>query len=279
VSETPIQIEVDGGVLEGHYGGVGVPALLLHGGPGLPDYLEGCAAELGRLFTTIRYTQRGTAPSTAGPPYSVESHMADALAVLDAVGLEKGWAIGHSWGGHLALHLAVAHPERLYGVVCISTLGASGDVLPEFEQALLAQLSEESRARYDEIERRWEAREATVEEMIEQFELIWPYYFFDPASAPPLPARTMGLECSRDTFESVKQHFEAGTLAKGLGGVRLPVLFAHGIADPLPLRGAVATAKLIPGAKVGRVPRCGHLPWLEQPGFLDRMLRGLISEL
>ena len=136
MTETPIQIAVDGGVLDGHYGGTGVPALLLHGGPGLPDYMEGCAAELGRLFTTIRYTQRGVEPTTVGPPYTVESHMADALAVLDALGLEKAWAIGHSWGGHLALHLAVAHPERLYGVVCINTLGASLDVLPEFEEAL-----------------------------------------------------------------------------------------------------------------------------------------------
>jgi pimeloyl-ACP methyl ester carboxylesterase len=279
VSETPIQIEVDGGVLKGHYGGTGVPALLLHGGPGFPDYTAGCAAELGRLFTTIRYTQRGVEPTTAGPPYSIESHMADALAVLEAVGLEKAWAIGHSWGGHLALHLAVAYPERLYGVICIGTLGASLDVLPEFEEALLANLSESQRARYDEIEGRFETGEATADEFVEQFDLIWPYYFFDPGSAPPPFIRTISPECNRSTFESIRQHAEAGTLEQGLRRVRIPVLFAHGINDPLPLRGAVGTAKLVPGAKVGRVPRCGHFPWLDQPGFLDRMIRGLISEL
>jgi pimeloyl-ACP methyl ester carboxylesterase len=279
MSETPVQIEVDGGVLDGHYGGVGVPALLLHGGPGLPDYMEGCAAELGRLFTTIRYTQRGVEPTTVGAPYSVESHMADALAVLEAVGLDRAWAIGHSWGGHLALHLAVAFPERLYGVICIGALGAPLDVLPEFEEALVGNLSESDRARYDEIEARSEAGEATAEELIEQFDLIWPYYFFDPGSAPPPFIRTIGPECSRSTFESIKQHAEAGTLEQGLGQVRVPVLFAHGVNDPLPLRGVVETAKLAPGAKVGRVPRCGHFPWLEQPGFLDRMIRGLIAEL
>jgi pimeloyl-ACP methyl ester carboxylesterase len=274
-----MQIEVDGGVLDGHYGGAGVPALLLHGGPGLPDYMEGCAAELGRLFTTIRYTQRGVEPTTVGPPYSIESHMADALAVLEAVGLEKAWAIGHSWGGHLALHLAVAYPEHLYGVVCISTLGASLDVLPEFEEALRAQLSDVERARVDEIEARWEAGESTPEELVEQHDVVWPYYFFDPASAPPPLTRTTGPECSHETFESIKAHFEAGTLENGLSQVRLPVIFAHGVNDPLPLRGVVETAKLVPDAKVGRIPRCGHYPWLEQPGFLDRMIRGLISEL
>lgn len=279
MTETPIQIEVDGGVLDGHYGGTGVPALLLHGVPGFPDYTAGCAAELGRLFTTIRYTQRGVEPTTVGPPYSVESHMADALAVLGAVGLEKAWAIGHSWGGHLALHLAVSYPEHLYVVVCIGTLGASLDVLPEFEQALLANLSESDRARYDEIEARYETGDASAEEVVEQFDLVWRYYFFDPASAPPSPIRTVGVECNRSTFESIRQHAEAGTLERSLPRVRLPVLFAHGIDDPLPLRGAVETAKLVPGAKVGRVPRCGHFPWLEQPGFLDRMIRGLVAEL
>jgi proline iminopeptidase len=117
MDERPFESAVVGGVLPGHVGGNGAPALLLHGGPGAPDYLGGCAAELGGIFTTLRYTQRGTPPATAGPPYSVESHMNDALAVLDTFGLERVWAIGQSWGGQLALHLAVAHPERLYGVV------------------------------------------------------------------------------------------------------------------------------------------------------------------
>jgi pimeloyl-ACP methyl ester carboxylesterase len=278
MNKTQVAIEVDGGVLDAHYGGVGIPALLLHGGPGLPDYMEGCAAELGRLFTTIRYTQRGVAPSTAGPPYSVESHMADALAVLDTFGLEQAWAVGHSWGGHLALHLAVAYPERLHGVVCIDALGASLDVLPEFEQALRSHLSDAEQARYDEVEARSEAGEATSEELVEQFDLVWPYYFFDPATAPPQLTHVLGAECSRETFESVKRHAESGTLRNGLPEVQLPVLFAHGVNDPLPIRSAVETAKLIPGAKLGRIPRCGHYPWLEQPGFLDRMLRGLISE-
>jgi pimeloyl-ACP methyl ester carboxylesterase len=279
MEQRPFQVAVGDGVLDGHIGGVGAPALVLHGGPGLPDYMEGCAVELGRLFTTIRYTQRGTAPSTVSGPYTVETHMADALAVLDALGLDKAWAIGHSWGGHLALHLAVAHPEHLHGIVCIDTLGASDDVLPEFEEALLGRLTEEERSRYDEIEERYEEGEATEEELLEQRAIIWPGYFFDPASAPPPLVKTVGVDCYRETFESISEHFEAGTLSKGLRKVRLTALFAHGINDPLPLRGALETAKYLRGAKVGRIPRCGHFPWLEQPGFLDRMIRGLIAQL
>jgi pimeloyl-ACP methyl ester carboxylesterase len=279
MSENPFQLELADGALSGHTGGRGAPALLLHGGPGMPDYLEGCAAELGDLFTTIRYTQRGTLPSTVGAPYSVESHMADALAVLDAFGLERAWAVGHSWGGHLALHLAVAHPDRLYGIACIDPLGASLEVLDDYEQAVKEKLPPGDLARSDEIDARVAAGEATEEELVEQTALLWPAWFSDPGNAPPCPVRNRGVACSTETFASLREQFERGTLASGLPGVRMPALFVHGIDDPLPLRASLDTARLIPGARVARIPRCGHYPWLEQPGFVNRSLRGLIAQL
>jgi pimeloyl-ACP methyl ester carboxylesterase len=277
--EKPFELEIGDGTLFGSFGGTGIPALLLHGGPGLPDYMEGCAAELGNLFTTIRYTQRGTLPSTVGGPYTVETHMADAIAVMDLFGQERAWAIGHSWGGHLALHLAVAYPERIYGIVCIDPLGASLKVLPGYIEALLAKLTPENAARVTEIEERSEAGEATEEEELEQSRLLWPVKFADPASAPPFPYEHVGVECARETFRSIEEHYEKRTLRKGLPDVAMPALFAHGIQDPLPIRTSVATAKLIPGARVARIPNCGHFPWLEQPGFLNRSLRGLIATL
>ena len=195
MEERPFEVGAAGGILHGHVSGNGSPALLLHGGPGLADYTAGCAAELDRTFTIFRYTQRGALPSTVGPPYSVETHMADAIAVLDAFGLEQAWAIGHSWGGHLALHLAVAHPERLYGVVCIDPLGASAKVIPEFQENLLRALSEAERARAKELDELAERGEASHEELLELRQLVWPFYFADPASAPPplTGARQPGL--------------------------------------------------------------------------------------
>ena len=68
MTDTPFEVKTNGGSLHGHTAGRGAPALLLHGGPGLPDYLEACSAELANLFATIRYTQRGIAPTTIGPP-------------------------------------------------------------------------------------------------------------------------------------------------------------------------------------------------------------------
>ena len=279
MDQTPFELAIGDGSLRGHYSGKGAPALLLHGGPGLPDMTEGCAVELFDIFTPIRYTQRGTLPSTVGGPYTIESHMADALAVLDAFELDKAWVVGHSWGGHLALHLVANYPERFHGIVCIGTLGASLDVLPEFEENLLRNLSEEQRELVKDIDTRSEEGQASEEELLESFSIIWPYYFADPASAPPFPVKHLGPECATETSRSIKEHFEAGELPKKLRRVRMPALFAHGVQDPLPLRAAVDTAKLIKGARVGRMPNCGHFPWIEQKGRLNRMIRGLISEL
>jgi proline iminopeptidase len=276
---TPFELAIGDGTLHGHFSGKGAPALLLHGGPGLPDLTEECAIELGDIFTPIRYTQRGTLPSTVGAPFTIESHMADALAVLDLFDLDKAWVIGHSWGGHLALHLVANHPERFHGLVCIGALGASGDVLPEFEENLLRHLSDEQRERVKEIDARSEIGEASEQELLESLELIWPYYFAVPESAPPFPVEHIGAECAAETFSSIKQHFEAGDLPEKLRAVRMPALFAHGVQDPIPLRSAVDTAKLIPRARVGRMPNCGHFPWIEQKGRLNRMIRGLFSEL
>jgi pimeloyl-ACP methyl ester carboxylesterase len=279
MDHTPFQLEIGDGVLNGHYGGTGAPALLLHGGPGLPDMLEGCAEELGNLFTSIRYTQRGTLPSTVGAPYTIEAHMADALAVLDAFELDKAWVVGHSWGGHLALHLATAHPDRFHGIACIGTLGAFDNVLPEFGENMRRNLSDEDRELVSDIDSRGEKGEASEEEQLEALKIVWPNYFADPAAAPPFAVKHFGVECSAESFKSVREHFEAGTLAKGLRKVRMPALFAHGVQDPLPVRASVETAKLIRGARVGRMPNAGHFPWIELPGRLNRMLRGLISEL
>jgi proline iminopeptidase len=278
VAENPFALEVGDGTLLGHTGGKGVPALLLHGGPGLPDYLEGLATELGDIFTTIRYTQRGTLPSTTGGPFTVESHMADALTILDAFGLEQAWAIGHSWGGHLALHLAVAHPERLYGIVCVDPLGASDDVLSEFWEHLKRDLSDEQLARFDELDAIPDD-EATEDERLERLGIIWPNYFFEPATAPPMPIKNLGIQCSSRTFASMQEHFEAGTLQEGLRKAKLPALFVHGINDPLPIKTSIDTRRLVRGSKLARIPRCGHIPWLEQPGFTPRAIRGLFAQM
>src|SRR5258705_11438107 len=130
-----------------------------------------CAVELDGFFSTIRYTQRGTLPSTAGPPFCIESHMSDAISVLDALDIDRAWAVGHSWGGHLALHLLVNHPDRLLGVVSIDPLGAYGEIFGEFGANLRSSMGEVAAARVDEIEALRRERRATEKDLLERFDL------------------------------------------------------------------------------------------------------------
>ena len=276
IEETAFELPVAGGEIVGHRGGSGAPALVLHGGPGLPDYMAGCAAELAGLFSTIRYAQRGVPPTTVGPPYSVDTHVADAVAVLDGLGIERAWATGHSWGGHLALHLAVAHPERVEGVVCVCPLGASLEVLVEFKENLLRPLPPERRAWLAEVEAREDAGTATKEESLASFEAIWPSYFADPAGAPPFPFDAFG-DGNAETFASIGEHVERRTLEDGLPAVRVRTLFVHGARDPLPARASTDTAAVMPNAEVVLLGGCGHFPWLEQPGELRRVVAGFLG--
>lgn len=273
--EEPFELPVEGGAIRGHRGGEGRPALLLHGGAAIPDYLADCAEQLDGLFSTIRYTQRGTPPSEAPGPYTIEAHMDDALAVLDRFELERAWVIGHSWGGHLALHLVVGHPERVAGVLCINPLGADLSVFDDHEATLRRSLTPDQMERIHEIDERRRARNVTEADLVERFGLIWVPFFVDPEGASEPPAH-VGVEASIETNRSIVEHSDRATLAEGLGRVGVPVLFVHGALDPLPLRSSTETAALIPGARVATIPDCGHFPWLEQPAAFRAAVEGLL---
>jgi proline iminopeptidase len=278
VREEPFEVAVDGGAIHGHVGGDGPPALLLHGGAAVTDYMGGCARELEGLVRTIRYQQRGIYPSLVDPPYTIEAHVADALQILDALGAERAWAIGHSWGGHLALHLAVAHPERLVGVICVDALGASTETLAEQDAAMRRGLTPEAIDRIQEVEALRRRGQATEQQLLERFGLLWPQWFTDPTRPAANPVVNIGPAASTGTNASIAEHFAAGTLRRKLPELRLPALFVHGELDPVPVRSSIETAGLIPGASVEIITECGHFPWLEHPGELRQRVERFLAD-
>lgn len=275
--EEAFEVAVDGGVLRGHRGGTGAPALLLHGGAAVPDYMGECAVALDGLFATIRYTQRGTPPSGGGPPFTIESHATDAVAVLDALEIERAWAIGHSWGGHLALHLGHLHEDRLLGLLLIDPLGADPTVFGELDANLRRGMTDQERARVDEIEAR--RREGAVSEadLVERFRLVWPQYFARREKAIPPPAR-VGVQASIETNRSIAAHYAAETLVFGLPGLSLPARFVHGADDPMPLAATERTAALLEDARVETIPDAGHFPWLEQPDVFRAAVERVLAD-
>lgn len=270
MQESEFRAQVDGGEIVGWINETpGMPnALLLHGGPGLSEYLDTLVAELNGLVTTARYQQRGLAPSVVSGDISIEGHIADAMAVMDALGWDKPLVIGHSWGGHFAMHLAVAHPDRISGVVIIDALGAVGDGgISEFGPNLMKGLSESAVDRIADLD----AREAngetlTVDERSEHLSLLWPSYFADPHSAPPMPPLRFGR--ASETWASIMAQFEAGTLEHMLPAVTTPALVIHGSKSPIPVAQARKIVALMPNATLAVHEGKGHWPWLEEPGFV-----------
>ncbi|MFI9235434.1 alpha/beta fold hydrolase [Streptomyces sp. NPDC053079] len=89
------------------------PLLALHG-------IQGHGARWRRLAErhlpgsyVIAPDLRGHGRSDWSPPWSVERHVADVLAVMDDLGLPQVDVVGHSFGGLVALHLCRTAPERV----------------------------------------------------------------------------------------------------------------------------------------------------------------------
>ena len=103
----------------------GSPVLLLHGFPQTTMAWNGVSERLVDAgCRVIAPLQRGYSPlarPVARAAYDLEELVADALAVLDAAGIQRAQVVGHDWGGVVAWQLAAAHPGRTASAVVLST--------------------------------------------------------------------------------------------------------------------------------------------------------------
>ncbi|HET6874418.1 MAG TPA: alpha/beta hydrolase [Acidimicrobiales bacterium] len=103
-----------------HYerAGSGPALVFIHGMCGDARVWEGQVDRLADRFTCITYDRRGHTRSAAGSvPESVQSHAADAGALIEALGVVRPVVIGSSGGARIAVELARTRPELLAGAV------------------------------------------------------------------------------------------------------------------------------------------------------------------
>ena len=270
------EVPVQGGTLVGEVTGDGPEVLLLHGGPGLSDYFDGLLPELEGL-RVARYQQRGLDPSTARGPYDVAVQVDDVIAVLGLLGWASPLVVGHSWGGHLLMHLLATRPDLVGAALVVDPLGAVGDGGgQEFGAELERRLPDDVRERAVELDRRAMAGEGTADEALESLRLLWPAYFSVWDRAPEPPQIAIGVEAYAATMESVAA--ELPGLAARLGDVRVPTRFLHGGLSPMPVTASTDSAALM-GAEVDVVADSGHFLWLEAPGSVRRNVDALLREI
>lgn len=115
--------------------GAGFPVLMIHGsGPGVSAWVNW------RLVMPALATQaRVIAPDMAGfgfsarpdgYDYTMDNWVAQAVGVLDALEIEQADLVGNSFGGALALALAIRHPQRVRRLVLMGSVGVPFEITP-----------------------------------------------------------------------------------------------------------------------------------------------------
>ncbi len=259
------------GPVAGWETGKGPAVLFLHGGPGMSEYGRMLGPEVAD-WRFLSFQQRGISPSVTTGPFTLEQHVADATAVLDARGVRRAIVLGHSFGAHLALHMAVSQPDRVAALVLVDGLGVIGDGgAADVGAALASRLLPEAAERLQHIAAELGDAEPDDDIASEQLRLVWPGYFADPAAAPAPGDLRVCVAAHQSTFASVTQHLAAGFSGR-LAAISVPVIFVLGEQSPMPASQGEQTAALIPGAEVRVIAGAGHLPWHERPGCVAEAL-------
>lgn len=124
--------------------GAGAPILCIHGGGSSAVLWADAVETLADLGRVIAYDRRGCARSERPEPYvrtSVAEQSDDAAALLDLLEAAPAVVIGRSYGGAIAVDLALRHPDRVRALVLLEgdALGLSSAAL-EWTRAIADRL-------------------------------------------------------------------------------------------------------------------------------------------
>jgi proline iminopeptidase len=254
----------------------GEPVLLLHGGPGCPDYLQPVAELLGS-FRTIRFDQRGVGASTTlNGSYAVGDYVGDVEALRSHLGIDRWHVFGHSWGGLLAQLYAGAHGDRVLSLfLCNSALGVGADWRRNQREIARHNLRTQGPVGAVALVSAYFAARlpgALGQRAAEhQFARAWRGYFPDARSAPaPDPdwLRGVNARAARLTEVAVLAD-DAGSLC-GDDPSR-PTTVVYGDKDIFG-SGADVVGQRFPSAAQRTVRNCGHVPWLQRPEEFGRLV-------
>lgn len=261
--------------------GEGDPVLLVHGGPGICDYLAPVADMLDDMAAVHRYEQRGCGRSPEVEPIDIDTLVSDIEGLRDAWGHERWSLVGHSWGAALSLMYAIAHPRRVTKLAYVSGTGITNDWVTEYRANRAGRLTEDESARWDEVRRRVGSGEGGPELEVEWAELLVKTDFADASRLSLAPRPFFAYPVNRPLSERLGAEWDelidSGVLPDQLRALATPTLVVHGADDPRPSRPAREVAALIPNAQFVLLEDVGHEPFWERPEPLRDELRGFLA--
>jgi pimeloyl-ACP methyl ester carboxylesterase len=225
---------------------------------GLSTKLDGQTVDVGAVILAALADQ-----PVPPVPYTLSDMAADAVGLLDHLGVERAHVMGASMGGMIAQHVAIEHPSRVRSLVSIMSMPGEPEVgqpTPEAGAALL-EPPPTNREDYIESAPKW---------------MIWQskkYADLDEVKADAARSfdRSFYPEGSPRQLAAI---YASGRRTEGLQGLDVPTLVIHGRDDTLIApSGGFRTAELVPGAHLLFVADMGHdMPQPLWPLFVDSIV-------
>jgi pimeloyl-ACP methyl ester carboxylesterase len=185
-------------------------------------------------------------------PYDLDDMAADALGLLDALGVARAHVVGISMGGMIAQILAADHPERVASLLLLMTHSGNRNLPPGRPEALAALFA----PRPDGSD-----REAAVAHTMRTYRVIGsPAYRMSDADLRAWVERSVDrayhpLGAGLQLLAVLASPDRVARCRR----IRVPTLVMHGIDDPLvPVECGKELAAIIPGARLQLVPGMGH---------------------
>jgi pimeloyl-ACP methyl ester carboxylesterase len=244
--------------------GEGEPLLLIHGFLVWSYFWRKTIARLSSVARVIAPDLRGfgLTERQLGRPLSLWAQ-ADLLAsLMDRLSITRAVLCGHSMGGEVALRFALRYPERVRGLILVSSAGYVRRDASRWERLILQTPAIRRLVmRALLINRRYAGRalrEAYYRQEMDPIDL----------TAYLLPAR---LPATSRTMAQMLLEVDFGAVAGELDRVRQPTLLLWGKDDPwIPLAHGERLATVLPNARLTVIPECGHAPPEEHPDAFAR---------
>lgn len=264
-------LETDGARIYYEVEGDGSPLLLIHGGLGSLRMWDGVVPAFADRHRVIRYDTRGFGQTETE---DVEfSNRADAVAILDHLGVESTVAVGQSRGGNIALDLAIEQPRRVTALVSVA--GGVGGHEGELAEGT-------DTPPWDELDRLYEAQDWGP--LAELETRVWVDGWGQPTTRVDQSLRSRVHDWILTTYQARKPEGKPQPLkppaVERLGEVHIPVLVMVGTADePGGILSSRHLAATVPGARLVEFEHVAHMIQLEQPDRFNRELARFLDEI
>ncbi len=269
----PAIVTGDGVSLHAEEAGEGEALLFIHEFAGDHRSWEPQVRYFSGAYHCVTYAARGYPPSdvpTDPAAYSQARAVADAIAVLDGLGIDRANVVGLSMGGFTALHLVLAHPDRIISAVAAGAgYGAQPERADAFRSESMITAAAFAAEGAAKVAERYAVGPARVQ-LQNKNPRGWAEFAQALAGHHSLgSALTMrGVQATRPSLYG---------LTDELATVKVPVLVLVGDEDEGCLEPALMLKRTIPTAGLAVLPRTGHTANLEEPDVFNRAVDRFLS--